>query len=41
MTGDEHIGPYCVILDVAIRDVAKYLSYMDRVTPAGGRYLAA
>ena len=40
MTG----GPYYVILDVAIHDVATYLTYMDRVTPAleaaGGRYLS-
>ena len=37
-------GPYYVILDVAIHDVATYLTYMDRVTPAleaaGGRYLS-
>ncbi len=41
---DESAGPYYVILDVAIRDVERYLTYMDRVTPAleaaGGRYLA-
>ena len=44
MAADERTGPYYVILEVAIRDVEKYLSYMDRVTPAleaaGGRYLA-
>jgi uncharacterized protein (DUF1330 family) len=44
MAGDKRTGPYYVILDVAIRDVERYLSYMDRVTPAleaaGGRYLA-
>ena len=44
MTGDQHGAPYFVILDVAIRDVERYLTYMDRVTPAleaaGGRYLA-
>ena len=41
MAADERTGPYYVILEVAIRDVEKYLSYMDRVTPAleaaGGR----
>lgn len=44
MTGDECTGPYYVILDVAIRDVVRYLTYMEQVTPAleaaGGRYLA-
>jgi len=44
MTGDQNSAPYFVILDVAIRDVERYLTYMDRVTPAleaaGGRYLA-
>jgi uncharacterized protein (DUF1330 family) len=44
MTGDERSGPYYVILDVAIYDVERYLTYMNRVTPAleaaGGRYLA-
>ena len=44
MTGDRHSASYFVILDVAIRDVERYLTYMDRVTPAleaaGGRYLA-
>ena len=44
MTGDQPAGPYYVILDVAIRDVERYLTYMARVTPAleaaGGRYLA-
>ena len=27
---DERTGPYYVILDVAIRDVERYLTYMDR-----------
>jgi uncharacterized protein (DUF1330 family) len=44
MTGDQHSAPYFVILDVAIRDVERYLTYMERVAPAleaaGGRYLA-
>jgi uncharacterized protein (DUF1330 family) len=44
MTGGGRTGPYYVILDVAIRDVERYLTYMERVTPAleaaGGRYLA-
>ena len=44
MTGDQHGAPYFVILDVAIRDVERYLTYMERVAPAleaaGGRYLA-
>lgn len=44
MTGDECTGPYYVILDVAIRDVVRYLTYMEQVTPAleaaGGRCLA-
>ena len=44
VAGDERTGPYYVILDVAIRDVERYLTYMSRVTPAleaaGGRYLA-
>jgi uncharacterized protein (DUF1330 family) len=44
MTGDERSGPYYVILDVAIYDAERYLTYMGRVTPtleaAGGRYLA-
>jgi uncharacterized protein (DUF1330 family) len=44
MTGHQPAGPYYVILDVAIRDVERYLTYMARVTPAleaaGGRYLA-
>lgn len=44
MAGEQRSGPYCVILDVAIRDVERYLTYMSRVTPAleaaGGRYLA-
>ena len=43
MAGDERTGLYYVILDVAIRDVERYLTYMSRVTPAleaaGGRYL--
>jgi uncharacterized protein (DUF1330 family) len=42
--GDQPAGPYFIILDVAIRDVERYLTYMSRVTPAleaaGGRYLA-
>jgi uncharacterized protein (DUF1330 family) len=42
--GDQPAGPYFIILDVAIRDVERYLTYMARVTPAleaaGGRYLA-
>lgn len=37
-------GPYFVILDVNIRDVPRYLTYMEKVRPAleaaGGRYLA-
>jgi len=45
MTNDPEVaGPYYIILDVAIRDVERYLTYMARVTPAleaaGGRYLA-
>jgi uncharacterized protein (DUF1330 family) len=44
MTGDQRSAPYFVILDVAIRNVERYLTYMDQVTPAleaaGGRYLA-
>jgi len=44
MTGDGRTGPYYVILDVAIRDVERYVTYMERVAPAleaaGGRYLA-
>ena len=44
MTGDQRPGPYCVVLDVAIRDVERYLTYMAQVAPAleaaGGRYLA-
>ena len=44
MTGDQNSAPYFVILDVAIRDVERYLTYMERVAPAleaaGGRYLA-
>lgn len=44
MTGDQPTGPYYVILDVAIRDVDRYLTYMKQVAPAleaaGGRYLA-
>jgi hypothetical protein len=27
MTGDQHSAPYFVILDVAIRDVERYLTY--------------
>ena len=42
--GDQPAGPYFIILDVAIRDVERYLTYMARATPAleaaGGRYLA-
>ena len=42
--GDQSAGPYFIILDVAIRDVERYLTYMARVTPAleaaGGRYLS-
>ena len=37
-------GPYYVIVDVDIRDVSRYLTYMEKVRPAleaaGGRYLA-
>jgi hypothetical protein len=44
MTGAEQAGPYYVIVDVAIRDVERYLTYMQQVVPAleaaGGRYLA-
>jgi uncharacterized protein (DUF1330 family) len=44
MTDDQHSAAYFVILDVAIRDVERYLTYMERVAPAleaaGGRYLA-
>lgn len=44
MTDDQRPGPYYVVLDVAIRDVERYLSYMAQVAPAieaaGGRYLA-
>jgi uncharacterized protein (DUF1330 family) len=44
VTGAEPTGPYYVILDVAISDVERYLTYMAQVTPAleaaGGRYLA-
>ena len=44
MTDDQPTGPYYVILDVAIRDVDRYLTYMKQVAPAleaaGGRYLA-
>jgi hypothetical protein len=44
VTDDELTGPYYIVLDVAIRDVAQYLTYMEQVTPAleaaGGRYLA-
>jgi uncharacterized protein (DUF1330 family) len=44
MAGDQRTGPYYVILDVAIRDVDRYLTYMNQVAPAleaaGGRYLA-
>jgi uncharacterized protein (DUF1330 family) len=36
-------GAYYVLVDVEIRDVARYRTYMDRVRPAleraGGRYL--
>jgi uncharacterized protein (DUF1330 family) len=41
MTDDQRTGPYYVVLDVAIRDVERYLSYMAQVAPAieaaGGR----
>jgi uncharacterized protein (DUF1330 family) len=44
MRGAEQAGPYYVIVDVAIRDVKRYLTYMQQVVPAleaaGGRYLA-
>jgi uncharacterized protein (DUF1330 family) len=44
MTGGWDTGPYYVILDVAIRDVERYVTYMEQVAPAledaGGRYLA-
>ena len=44
MASDQGTRPYYVILDVAIRDVERYLTYMSRVAPAleaaGGRYLA-
>lgn len=49
MSTDPHLapgsdGPYYVIVDVDIRDVPRYLTYMERVRPAleaaGGRYLA-
>jgi len=37
-------GPYYVVFDVEIRDVPRYLEYMEKVRPAleaaGGRYLA-
>lgn len=48
MPTDPHLvpgsdGPYYVILDVDIRDVPRYLTYMDEVRSAleaaGGRYL--
>ncbi|MDT7611026.1 MAG: hypothetical protein QOG96_5529 [Pseudonocardiales bacterium] len=49
MVTDPHLapgsdGPYYVIVDVDIRDVPRYLTYMEKVRPAleaaGGRYLA-
>jgi uncharacterized protein (DUF1330 family) len=44
MADDQRTGPYYVILDVAIHDVDRYLTYMNQVAPvleaAGGRYLA-
>ena len=44
MAGEQRSGSYYVMLEVAIRDVETYLTYMDRVTPAleaaGDRYLA-
>jgi uncharacterized protein (DUF1330 family) len=44
VAGDECTRPYYVIVDVAIRDVERYLTYMGKVAPAleaaGGRYLA-
>lgn len=49
MTINPHIapgsdGPYYVIFDVDIRDVPRYMTYMEKVRPAleraGGRYLA-
>lgn len=49
MSTDPHLAPgsdglYYVILDVDIRDVPRYLTYMEKVLPAleaaGGRYLA-
>jgi uncharacterized protein (DUF1330 family) len=48
MVTDPHLppgsdGPYFVIVDVDIRDVPRYLTYMEKVRPtleaAGGRYL--
>jgi uncharacterized protein (DUF1330 family) len=44
MADDRRTGPYYVILDLAIRDVDRYLTYMNQVAPAleaaGGRYPA-
>lgn len=49
MTTDPHLPPgsdgsYYVVIDVDIRDVDRYLTYMEKVRPAleaaGGRYLA-
>lgn len=49
MTTDPYLapgsdGPYYVVVDVDIRDVPRYLTYMEKVRPAleaaGGRYLA-
>jgi uncharacterized protein (DUF1330 family) len=45
MTSDQRSAPYFVILDVAIRNVERYLTYMNEVAPAlesaGGIYLPA
>jgi uncharacterized protein (DUF1330 family) len=44
VSAGEPTGPYYVVIDVAIRDVDRYLTYMAQVAPAieaaGGRYRA-